>query len=221
MSYCNATLHKLIFVLILAYGSVNFSQAGVLGGRNIDDKLIKFDVFLGSKKVGFHTFNFEKVGKELHVKSEANMSFRVFLFKNIKYLHEANEVWQDNCLLKFSSKTIKGDSELSVEGKNFGDKFIVSNLSGENQFSGCVRSFAYWAPELLEAEELLNVENGALVPVKVDKQPNHNESGYSATINLPKSKIDLKYQDDDNWIELETNLKLLGKLRYKKVITKG
>ena len=57
------------------------------------------------------------------------------------------------------------------------------------------------------------------VPVKVDKQPNHNESGYSATINLPKSKIDLKYQDDDNWIELETNLKLLGKLRYKKVIT--
>ena len=104
-------------------------------------------------------------------------------------------------------------------GKNFGDKFIVSNLSGENQFSGCVRSFAYWAPELLEAEELLNVENGVLVPVKVDKQPNHNESGYSATINLPKSKIDLKYQDDDNWIELETNLKLLGKLRYKKVLT--
>ena len=149
MSYCNATLHKLIFVLLLAYGSVNLSQAGVLGGRNIDDKFIKFDVFLGSKKVGFHTFNFEKVGKELHVKSEANMSFRVFLFKNIKYLHEANEVWQDNCLLKFSSKTIKGDSELSVEGKNFGDKFIVSNLSGENQFSGCVRSFAYWAPELL------------------------------------------------------------------------
>ena len=126
MSYCNATLHKLIFVLVLAYGSVTFSQAGVLGGRNIDDQLIKFDVFLGSKKVGFHTFYFEKVGKELHVKSEANMSFRVFLFKNIKYLHEANEVWQDNCLLKFSSKTIKGDSELSVEGKNFGDKFIVS-----------------------------------------------------------------------------------------------
>ena len=60
MSYCNATLHKLIFVLILAYGAVNFSQAGVLGGRNIDDQLIKFDVFLGSKKVGFHTFNFEK-----------------------------------------------------------------------------------------------------------------------------------------------------------------
>ena len=46
MSYCNATLHKLIFVLILAYGAVNFSKAGVLGERNIDDQLIKFDVFL-------------------------------------------------------------------------------------------------------------------------------------------------------------------------------
>ena len=86
MSYFNAMLHKLIFALLLAYGSVNLSQAGVLGGRNIDDQLIKFDVFLGSKKVGFHTFYFEKVGNELHVKSEVNMSFRVFLFKNIKYL---------------------------------------------------------------------------------------------------------------------------------------
>ena len=42
MSYFNSMLHKLMFILILAYESINLSQAGVLGGRNIDDKLIKF-----------------------------------------------------------------------------------------------------------------------------------------------------------------------------------
>ena len=81
MSYFNAMLHKLIFVLLLAYGSLNLSQAGVLGGRNIDDQLIKFDVFLGSKKLVFIHFTLKKWERGYTLSQELTCHSEFFYLK--------------------------------------------------------------------------------------------------------------------------------------------
>ena len=50
---------------------------------NIDDKTFYFDVFLGSRNIGFHNFHLKKVGGQIQVISNANMTFKAFLFKEI------------------------------------------------------------------------------------------------------------------------------------------
>ena len=83
------------------------------------------------------------------------------------------------------------------------------------RYEGCVRSFAYWAPTLLQSDNLLNVETGKNIPVVVSIDNDSSGVSQSITIELPKSSISLKYDSDGSWIELETRLKLFGKLSYK------
>ena len=182
---------------------------------NLDDKTFYFDVFLGSRNIGFHNFHLKKVGGQIQVISNANMTFKAFLFKEISYEHEAEEWWENGCLQRFSSATNRNSKSIVVNGTRVGDQFVVDYENEEMRYEGCVRSFAYWAPTLLQSDNLLNVETGKNIPVVVSIDNDSGGVSQSTTIELPKSSISLKYDSDGRWIELETRLKLFGKLSYK------
>ena len=182
---------------------------------NIDDKTFYFDVFLGSRNIGFHNFYLKRVGGQIQVISDANMTFKAFLFKEISYEHKAEEWWEDGCLQRFSSATNRNSKSIVVNGARVGDQFVIDDENEEMRYEGCIRSFAYWAPALLQTDNLINVETGKNIPVAVSIDNDGRGVFQSTTIELPKSSISLKYDSDGRWIELETRLKLFGKLKYK------
>ena len=114
------------------------------------------------------------------------------------------------------AQSTRNSKAIVVNGKRVGDQFVVDYENEEMRYEGCVRSFAYWAPTLLQSDNLLNVETGKNIPVVVSIDNDSSGVSQSTTIELPKSSISLKYDSDGRWIELETRLKLFGKLSYKR-----
>lgn len=140
-------------------------------GAAPDGKLV-FDVFLNDKAIGQHEYRFTPVGSGYELVSEANYEVRILGMPVYRYSHRSVELWREGCLRRIESTT---DDD--------GDYYEVNGLPGEHGFQvtrsrdrgdaetvtlpQCVRTFAYWEQDYLQADALLNSQTGQLVPVTV------------------------------------------------------
>jgi hypothetical protein len=77
--------------------------------------------------------------------------------------------------------------------------------------AGCVRSFAYWDPALLQSDRLLNAQSGEYQPVELldlgDTSLDINGKAVDARqyrLLVDEAEIDLWYTPDLNWLALES-----------------
>ena len=89
--------------------------------------------------------------------------------------------------------------------------------------AGCVKTFAYWNPDILDEPELLNSQTGELL--QVDIEPVANETVTVRGEQVPARRyrllaknmeLDIWYsQDQGRWLALESTVKGGRKLRYE------
>ena len=100
-----------------------------------------------------------------------SMDFTVLLIKKVTYHHEANEVWRDGCLHRFTSTTKRDKKVISMSGALENDKFIVNDGTADIELGKCVKRFAYGKPKWLDEKVLIKVEDGKYTTVnKYNKQ---------------------------------------------------
>ena len=175
-----------------------------------------FRVLLNDVEVGWHTFQLLNQGEYLNVRSTMCMDFTVLLIKKVTYRHEANEVWREGCLHRFTSTTRRDKKVISMSGALENDKFIVNDGTSDIELGKCVKSFAYWNPKWLDAKFLLNVENGKYTPVNQSNQKDPISGFMVKTLGLPKTEIYLEYDESGIWQTLESELKIAGALKYQR-----
>jgi len=97
----------------------------------------------------------------------------------------------------------------------------VTTRTGRVELGECVRSFAYWNPELLKADRLLNSQTGdseaATLTLEADTTLTTGSGGVPAKRYLlrgEKFRIELWYSPDGDWLALESATKGGRKLRY-------
>lgn len=181
-----------------------------------DVETFSFRVLLNDVDVGRHTFQLSNQGEYLNVRSTMRMDFTVLLVKKVTYRHEANEVWREGCLHRFTSKTKRDKKIISMSGVLEDNKFIVNDGTSDIELGKCVKSFAYWNPKWLDAKFLLNVENGKYTPVNQSNQKDPVSGFIMKTLGLPKTEIYLKYDESGMWQSLESELKIAGALKYQR-----
>ena len=182
-----------------------------------EPEAIRFKIFLDNNEVGQHHFTMREHGGDLEVTSEASMDFNVLLIKKYKYRHSAKEIWKDGCLKSVESTTQRNNKNIEISGKLLAGRFVVTNSGVEESLKECTKSFAYWRPEWLEDESLLNVETGKYTPVTLESEFDPNTLMTRKTLGLPKTEIRLKYDKSSEWQSLESDLKIVGTLRYQRV----
>ena len=184
---------------------------------SVGDETMNFKIFLEEQEIGWHRFTLITNGEELEVSSEAIMDFTVLLIKKVEYRHQARELWKDGCLQSFSATTRRDKKVITVSGSINSGQFVVQQKVKKIQLGSCVKSFAYWKPEWIEDDFLLNVETGKYTPVslQVKKQPTIGIT--TKILGLPKTEILLEYDKSGVWQSLESKVRLVGKLRYKRV----
>ena len=200
-------MYRLLFLVLLI----------AVGICRADSEIIKFNVFLDDREVGQHNFTLIEDGSGLHVTSVVSMDFKVLLVKKIKYRHLAKEIWSDGCLQSVESSTQRNNKSTTISAKIIGGKFVVTRAGVDVSLSNCIKSFAYWRPEWLENEFLLNVETGQYTPITLGSQQDSSTGIMHKTLGLPKSEIRLQYSGSGVWQSLESDVKVVGKLRYKRV----
>lgn len=183
----------------------------------------RFRVLLDEREIGEHHFYLEREDDVSRLVSEANFEVRLLFVKLFEYEHRNEEVWQGNCLASIDSETDDNGRPFRVRGQRQGDRFVVLGTEGGAELPPCVMSFAYWNPEFLEQERLLNSQNGEYVPVEVaELEPGSvRHDGILLTarryrLRAGDLELLLWYSEQDEWLALETEAPGGRRLRYER-----
>ena len=181
----------------------------------------KFRVLLDGKDIGEHRFLLRTDGTERELRSEARFDVRILMFNAYRYVHEATERWNGNCLVSLASNTDSNGDLESVRATTAGGRMSVERTGRREEHDGCVMTFAYWNPEILTARRLLNSQSGELVPVTITdagaetltvrRRP---VTANRHRIQGPDLRIDIWYAGEQ-WIALEAPAKGGRRLRYE------
>jgi hypothetical protein len=201
--------------------------AGV-GAQASDALDWEFEVSLDDRKIGYHTFSVaEQDGKRI-LETEAAFDVKLLFITAFSYRHRNVEVWEDGCLASIDARTDSNGKLFEVKGIRRAERLAIMGTGGDMELSDCVRTFAYWNPELLEAERLLNSQTGEyeMVAIREDGVDTVDVDGTPVeaqryTLSTERGDIRLWYSRDGLWLALEAPAKGGRTLRYRALQVPG
>jgi hypothetical protein len=128
-----------------------------------------FRAFLDGKPIGEHRFTVVTGTGTRQVTSEADFAVRFIGFTAYRYHHHAEEQWAGECLSGLVSSTDDDGKPASVRLVKAGDANEITTPAGTKSEPGCLMTYAYWNPALLERTRLLNPQTGKVDTVKVER----------------------------------------------------
>ncbi|HEX9185170.1 MAG TPA: DUF6134 family protein [Burkholderiales bacterium] len=165
----------------------------------------RFRVMLDESEVGTHVFRVLERDGERRVASDARFTVRFLFLDAYAYTHQATERWQGDCL-----------SELDARTDDNGERVTVRTRP-----PGCVMSFAYWNPRMLQQTQLLNAQTGELTDVRVEPLGEETLTVRGVplrarryALTAERLRIDLWYTAQAEWVQLESRVAGGRRLRY-------
>ncbi len=131
-----------------------------LASANTPVDAFEFDVFLDKKPIGYHSFELVRDGDRTLLSTEAKFDIKFLFVTAFSYFHQNREIWNGDCLVELEAKTDSNGKLSNIAGQQADEGFELSNGETSETLDGCVKSFAYWNPSILEAERLLNAQTG-------------------------------------------------------------
>lgn len=210
----------LLTALTLTTGAM---QAATASPDQAEEKRWQFDVLLDDKPIGTHTFEVQANSDGIVLETEASFDVKFLFITALRYRHQTTEIWAGGCLASIDAMTDSNGKELTVRGRRDGSTFELSETDGSKTLPGCVQTFAYWNPAVLESERLLNSQTGDYEAVNItyegpDQVPvaGKNIDAVRYTMTARGGDITLWYSRDDmTWLGLEAPAKGGRTLAYR------
>jgi hypothetical protein len=210
--------HKATGFVVLCLLALTLASPGEARERSRWD----FTVYLDQKKIGQHSFEVTNSDGITQVRSEARFRYRFLLIPAYSYDHSAAERWSDDCLLGLDADTVTNGDRIRVSGERRDGGFTVVSDDGPANLPECVMSFAYWNPDFLEQQRLLNPQTGEYVSVQIeavgaDRLEVNGELVDARRYRLRAYDLDLTlwYSEDDEWLGLESVARNGRVVRYE------
>jgi hypothetical protein len=216
MPFYHGSLNMLKNKLFLLVSFIFFSLS-------LQAKEWHFDVYLDKQKIGTHTFDLDKN----ILKSEANFKVKILFINAYQYQHSATEQWKNDCLTSVQAHTKENKEIFDVSGKVSTSTFNVTYRGKTQQLPECTMTFAYWNPKILTQKKLLNPQNAEYLDTEITKIGNEtiNVKGHPTLTthykifgflnDTNKLKIDLWYDQEQNWVELKSTTPENYEIVYK------
>lgn len=206
--------------LLLALAAALAAQAATAA-----DQSWEFEVSLDDRKIGYHTFDLSEDGDRRVLETEAAFDVKLLFVTAFRYRHSNVEVWDDGCLQSINARTDSNGKMFEVRGTRKAQRLTVMRSNGDDELEECVRTFAYWNPDVLGAERLLNSQTGDYesVTVTADGDDTVDVGGVPVpakrfTLSTEGGDIKLWYSDDMScWLALEAPAKGGRTIRYQPV----
>lgn len=182
----------------------------------------RFRVYLDDKPIGHHHFVLKDSGGQRVLTSEADFEYRLLFVKLYEYSHRNTEKWVGDCLVSIDSRTDANGDLYRVTAAQQGDRFILAGEEGKVTLPACPMSFAYWNPEFLRQDRLVNTQTGELVEIEVSRPDRvsiavRGEPREALRYRLTAGEMDIElwYSESDEWLALETEARGGRRLRYE------
>jgi hypothetical protein len=202
----------LLILLVLSAGALMANQT----------QRYDFRVLLDDNEIGHHRFVVSERDAETTVTSEARFDVKFLFINAYTYTHANSETWQGDCLYAIDAATDDNGESLFVRGETVEQQLLLETPDGRRHIEGCVRTFAYWDPQLLRAQRLLNAQTGELVDVDVRALGESTIEvrgkpvrAHHYRLSSDELDIDLWYSDNRQWLALESTVGNGSRLRYQ------
>jgi len=172
-----------------------------------------FRVMLDDREIGYHSFERQIDDDVEQISIEAEFIVKVLFVTAYRYEHDNRETWQAGCLQAIRSETDDNGTAWSITGEDTEGGFsLLRNESEATVERECVKTFAYWNPEILKADVLLNAQTGTLQPVTITHRGTSERQLQGVpvlsdeyVISTPDGDITVWYQQENRqWMGLET-----------------
>ena len=171
-----------------------------------------FDVSMDGKHIGSHQFilNNQENNRKI-LKSEAKFNVKFLSINLFEYHHQADELWESDCLKTLEAKTKENSKVTVIKGYQDIPLFKVNGLKPVEIDSECLMTFAYWNPKILQQKKLLNPQTGEYLSTNISyvgkdtilvKGENVKADQYK--IDTSKFKINIWYGLDGQWLALRS-----------------
>ncbi|NNF18016.1 MAG: hypothetical protein HKN70_14825 [Gammaproteobacteria bacterium] len=213
--------------ILMAVGLVAIAGAAYAGPA----KTWEFEVRLDGKNIGDHSYTVSSSGAQTKITSDASFDVKFLFLTALKYRHSATETWRGDCLTSIDAKTITNNKKQIVAGEKQDSQLKITSTGGAETFTDCVKTFAYWNPDILDAEALLNAQTGDYVDIVVtplgddvvtvgSRDVAAHKFALRSTENAVGKPVDIKlwYSADSwEWLALESTVSGDRLLRYQPV----
>lgn len=180
-----------------------------------------FKVFLGKDEIGRQRFDVSTEGEQTEVRVDAQFTVKFLYITVYTYRHTNVETWERTCLREIRAKTNDNGESFFVNGIFRNGQLQVQTQPGNWVGEGCIKTFAYWNPEWITGDRLLNSQTGEHQPasiltvgeetIPVQGVPTRTTHRRIVT---DKFTIDLWYTLNGRWVALHSTTKKGDILRY-------
>ncbi len=183
----------------------------------------QFDVFYNDRPIGEHRWEIVRDGRATLVRSRADFRFKVLFVTAYRYQHHANELWRDGCLVALASATDDNGQTFEVTAARREGGLELTRREPQRQThrvdAECPATFAYWDPQRLRRDSLINVQSGDAAATTLTREGKEMLSGESALryrLEVDQAPaITLWYRErDGQWLRLRTQ-RNDGALEYR------
>ena len=186
----------------------------------------RFDVLLDGKPIGYHRFELQHQGEQKILTTEASFDVKFLFVTAFRYRHENTEVWSDDCLLSIDASTNSNGKKLRVRGSVDDESFSLRSETGPATLPGCVKTFAYWNPAVLDSARLLNSQTGEYEEVAVTLEGTEPVTVDGASVDALRYRLSARAgditlwysQNGKTWLGLEAPAKGGRKILYQAVV---
>ena len=145
----------------------SFSSAHVNHYKKI--KYLRYELFLNNNLIGSHIFNFKKKGDLFQVIGEGKFKVSTFGVELMNYQTKSEEIYQNEQLIQFNSKTKQNNKEkyvnLEIDKNDNTIKVDGSSFKGETDLSSMVGT--WWNHQIVKERKQISAISGRIINQKV------------------------------------------------------
>lgn len=184
-------------------------------------QIYDFKVFLGKDEIGRQRFDVSTEGERTQVRVDAQFTVKFLYITVYTYRHTNVETWDGTCLREIRAETDDNGELFFVNGIFRSGQLQVQTQAGNWIGEGCLKTFAYWNPEWITGDRLLNSQTGEhqfASVLAVGEETILVQGVPTRTIHrrivTDKFTIDLWYTLNGRWVALHSTTKKGDILRY-------
>jgi hypothetical protein len=208
---------------VALYAAPTQVDAGVASHREW-----RFEVLLDDKPIGLHRFQLSTAGETRELLSEANFRVKILGLTVYDYSHQSSERWKNDCLQRIDASTDDNGDDFFVRGKGGDHGLLVESQTGSASLSGCVMTFAYWNPAMLQQQRLLNTQTGEYIRINVERlgEQTLDMRGRAVPalhyrVRAGERDIELWYSSERDWLGLSSTTRGGRQLHYRRLLSVG
>ncbi len=210
----------------LAYSIIVFLLLGLYllpssASAAVESKSV-FRVSLDDKPIGTHRLEIMRKGDFWQVRTNASLNVKLMFFTVYQYQHDNTETWDGNCLQSIDATTDDNGDFYLLKGDRESNKLLLKTENENFSLNGCIRSFAYWNPELIKSNRLLNAQTGEYTHVYFEELGLEmlsigDNQVLTRRVRLVSGEdiIDLWYNNDNRWVALQSRTRTGSTIRYE------